>query len=80
MSASNTEVRCAHFTRRGNLGKQRLVGLQYGRSSTPPTSSKPILEFSLGGLEDWNLALHSWEEGLGGRRELYKNKVLGAST
>lgn len=46
----------------------------------PPPSSKPILEFSLGGLEGWNLALHGWEEGLGGRRELYKNTVLGAST
>lgn len=55
------------------------VWLHHAPPPLPP-SSKPILEFSLGGLEGWNLALHGWEEGLGGRRQLYKNTVLGAST
>lgn len=55
MSASNTEVRCAHFTRRGNLGKW-LVGLQYGCITPRPPCPHLLSPF-------WNSPWEAWRAG-----------------
>lgn len=80
MCASNTEVRCAVFTRRGIWANGCWVcfASPLPDPAPPPSSSKSILEFSLGGLEGRDLALLIWEEGLSSRRELYRT-VLGVA-